>query len=220
MSTLRRAWAVTAPDAAWIAAVGLLQGLVSGSLYLEITGPLAILSIPVGIVLYGRILGRLVPGETMAARSILVTHGFNWLAVMVIVGLPLIVLRALLQAAGTTLAAWITLSVLLQAAVAILAMYALPLALLHRKSLAAVVGGVAFLGRNPRESAWIAWILLATVTAGSLGIILFRLSPSGGTFAVTVVAQVGSGLLGYTAFAGALGNVATARPAPGAEAAT
>ena len=71
MNAMLRAWAAVGPDAPAIAVVSTLQVAASAGLYPEITAPLVLLSLPVTIVLYGRVLARVVPSEPAGARAIL-----------------------------------------------------------------------------------------------------------------------------------------------------
>ena len=53
-------------------------------------GMAAIVGLPVTIVLYGRVLARLVPSEPREAGAILGLHAFDWLVVPVLVAAPLL----------------------------------------------------------------------------------------------------------------------------------
>lgn len=206
MNPLRDSWAVVAPDAGWIALVSVVQVMGALGIYPEITVPLFLVSIPVTVVLYGRVLARCAPGETNRVVEILMAHWLNWLVVSILVGLPILLVRLLLVALHPSSLVGLPLMVLVRAAVSVLTMYALPFAFLSRRSLSAVIGGLAFLRGNRSDSVWIAWLILFMVLFGSTARLLFGLTMSGGTFTLAVVAAVVTGLLGFTAFAGALRN--------------
>jgi hypothetical protein len=205
-----RAWSIVAPDAPLVALVSTLQVAGTAGLYPEITVPLLLASLPVTIVLYGRVLARLVPSEPRGAGAILGLHAFDWLVVTVLVAVPLLAVRLLLVTLRAPVAVWFGAGIMAKAAVWTATMYAMPLAFLARRSLAALVGGIAFLRRHRAESRWIAWTILAIAATATAGSWLYRLDTAPWSFTLAVVAGVATGLLNFMVFAGALGNLVEA----------
>lgn len=210
MDSMRRAWAVVAPDALFLSIVSALQVAGTAGLYPEVTVPLLLVSIPVIIVMYGRLLARIVPSEPTAAGRILADHWWDWLVVTVLIAIPLQALRLLLVVFKAPVAVWFGVGIVAKAGVWIATMYALPLAFLARRGLAAFVGGVSFLRIHRAESRWIAGLLVIIAVAATTTSWLYRLNTAPWSFTLAVVVGVASKLLYFIVFAGALQNLVAA----------
>jgi hypothetical protein len=207
VDTIRRAWAFVAPDALLIAIVSVLPVVGTAGFYPEFSVPLALLMIPVFIVIYGRILARIVPGESPRAGTILATHTVNWMVVSVLVAALYVVITMGLAALKLPASAWFVAGVFSRIVVWVATMYALPLAFLMRRSLTAWLGGFVFLRRHRAASAPLAWVLLGTALLSTFSSWLFRVEVSPFSFTLAVVVGVVGSLLNFTIFAAALGNL-------------
>lgn len=217
MDTMRRAWAFVAPDFLLIAIVSAMPVVGTAGFYPEFSVPLALLMIPVFIVIYGRILARVLPGEYSRPGAILVTHTVNWMVVSVLVAVPYAMISFAWMALKLPASAWFVSSVLNRILVWVATMYALPLAFLMRRSLAAWLGGFVFLSRHRAESAPLAWTLLVTAVISTSSVWLFRLETAAWSFTLAIVVGVAGSLLNFTVFAAALRNLIAAGVARGNE---
>ena len=203
--SLLSAITTVAPSWPLILIVSLGKVIASGRLWEEFLILDLVVTLSLIILIYGRIVSRLVPGIASGSWTILKENWLNYVIAIAIIGAPQVALRIwIVGQLGTPL--WYVLSaIMISALFGVLTIYALPIVFLRKSSLAAILAGVAYLFRNLAASYGMAAIVVLTHVLAAVGAVIFRMETAPWSFVLVLVLAVVTTFLTFVVFAAALG---------------
>jgi hypothetical protein len=169
--------------------------------------PVLVVSACISIVAYGKIAGCMQLDRPPTVPEILGQHGFNFLLVVVVVGIPGLVVRSLLRGAVQSLSASIAIAVSIHLVTDLLTLYVLPFVFRRRVNISAILLGVSFLFDRWSTSRWL--ILLLVVVDLGLGVSVAVLRTANGSWslAISSIVVVLGAFGSLVVFAGALQTI-------------
>lgn len=120
-----------------------------------------LISLLVGIVVYGRIVARAQGRRNPPNNEVLKDNWLNYIVVVVVLALPVLLINYLAKLAPFSIESFILAKEGLNALVHMATIYVLPIVFIKNENLVAILAGVAYLFRNFTESLTI--ILLVAV---------------------------------------------------------
>lgn len=201
----RNAAAAVAPSWPLILIVSLGKVIISNRLWDEflILDLVAVLLLT--ILIFGRIVSRLVPGVSSGSWTILKENWINYVLAIAIIGAPQAVLRIWVAGQLSTPYMHVVLAIVFSALFGVLTIYALPIVFLRKSSLAAILAGVAYLFKNLAASCGLAAIVVFTHVLAAAGAVIFRMETAPWSFVLVMVLAVVTTFLTFVVFAAALG---------------
>jgi len=192
----------------WLIVVaGILVTIVASGIWRDMVIPLAMVSVAVQILIYGRITARLVTGRTADSLQILKEHGLNYVVAQLLIIAPVFGLRLLMRQFQPSAFAFMLLSAAFSAGIAVVTIYVFPLVFRYRKSVGALVAGVAYLRSHFAPVAWAAGIAAFAILLHGVGVFVFwklRVPWSFGVLLASGVVLTGALAVSFAAALGAV----------------
>jgi len=200
---LGESWAVVGRYWPLIIFISALRMVALSGLEMGLTLLAFVLGVVLTILVYGRLVAHLDPDRSPAVLTILQENGIHYLVAMVIIGIPGGAAGLLLRGLDAPLILYVVLSGLVNAAVAVLTLYVLPVVFLHRAGVAAVLAGVSAFLSHAAASAGIAVVVVAAHVVTRVGALLVLSHPSSWTGAAALGAAAVALYLLFVAFTAA-----------------
>ncbi len=188
-----------------IVAQGIGESIASYGIWRQLAVPMFILpivmfTVAVVIVLYGRIVASVLPGQSSDRWAILQKYGLCYLVAMLAIGTPELLFKVLARQSNMAGSTFWAISGSIHAAMSLLTIYSLPIVFLKRAHVPAVLAGVGFLMAHIWQSRWILGVVVLALVIHGGGVIAIWKWPSAQTYILVTSIGVLTAILHSVSF--------------------